>query len=102
MEPELVQHVETYIPDASFSITLKDPIIEITNTIFNSILFFTKPNWRTRLEREAYVGENFSIMYMPEQYFKIFVAEEHLLKRLGNEFNYDYVIIDLKKVVTDG
>jgi hypothetical protein len=97
LDNDSIEHIVKTIPDASFSIKVKDPVVEITNVMFNALLLFQKNNWAQKIEHEAYINHDAAIMFMQDNVSKVFVGNKNLLERLGQDFNYDYVIIDLDK-----
>lgn len=98
LKQETIDYILGLIPDASFTIKIKDPVVEITNVMFNALLLFQKPNWAQRIENDTYIHDETAVMFMKDNVSKIFVGNKHLLERLGQDFNYDYAIIDLGKV----
>lgn len=98
LDKVFIKHIIKSIPDASFNIKVKDPVVEITNVMFNALLLFQKNNWPQRIEYEEYIHESTAVMFMQDNVSKVFLGNKKLLERLGQNFNYDYAIIDLDKV----
>jgi hypothetical protein len=98
LEEENLADIISSVPDYSFSIKVKEPVIEISNMLFNALLFFQKPNWRELLEIENEEYSDYCVMIMPDNINKIFFGNEKILERLGQDFNYDFIILNVGKV----